>query len=74
MTMTAAGQMISVSVKTAAAVNDLSESTIRQAIDKQELPAYRVGMSIRISADDLRNWLTNHPRIGSDQRGRRPGE
>lgn len=57
---------LAVSVKTAAAMTDLSESTIRAAIDDQHLPAYRVGRSIRILAADLEQWLTGLARVGSE--------
>jgi excisionase family DNA binding protein len=57
---------IAVAVKTAAALTDLSESSIREAIDKQELPAYRVGRAIRITAADLEEWLTSRTRVGSE--------
>lgn len=57
---------IAVSVKTAAALLDLSESTIRDAINKQELPAYRVGRSPRIKTDDLEAWIDGRVRVGSE--------
>lgn len=59
-------QQLAVSVKTAAATTDLSESTIREAIDSQALPAYRIGRSIRIAVEDLKQWLTSRPRVGSE--------
>lgn len=58
---------LAVAVKTAAAMTDLSESTIREAIDKQELPAYRVGRAIRIDVDDLRRWIRSRTRVGSEE-------
>lgn len=57
---------IALSVKSAAALTDLSESTIREAIDKQALPAYRVGRSIRVLMADLEQWLAGLVRVGSD--------
>jgi excisionase family DNA binding protein len=57
---------IAASVKTAADMTDLSESTIREAINKQELPAYRVGRAIRITTADLEAWLTSRTRVGSE--------
>lgn len=57
---------VAYSVKTAAAALELSETTIRDAINKQELPAYRVGRMIRILATDLQDWLTSQPRVGSE--------
>lgn len=58
---------IAVAVKTAAALTDLSESTIREAIDKQELPAYRVGRAIRILMPDLEQWIAGQIRVGSEE-------
>ena len=57
---------IAVSVKTAAALTDLSEATIREAINKQRLPAYRVGRSPRVLMADLEAWLTSLVRVGSE--------
>ena len=59
-------EQLAVSVKTAAAANDLSETTIRQAIESRELPAYSVGRAIRIDVQDLRDWLRSRPRVGSE--------
>lgn len=57
---------IAVAVKTAAAMTDLSESTIREAINKQDLPAYRVGRAVRVLVDDLEQWLAGLTRVGSE--------
>lgn len=57
---------LAVSVKTAAAMTDLSESTIREAIDKQDLPAFRVGRAIRVLVADLEVWLSSLVRVGSE--------
>lgn len=57
---------IAVSVKTAAALVDVSETTLRAAIDSQGLPAYRVGRSIRIKVSDLEEWVDNLVRVGSE--------
>lgn len=57
---------LAVSVKTAAAMTDLSESTIREAIDNQKLPAYRVGRAIRVMVADLEQWLAGLVRVGSE--------
>lgn len=57
---------LAVSVKTAAAMTDLSESTIREAIEKQSLPAYRVGRAIRVTVDDLKAWVVGRVRVGSE--------
>lgn len=59
-------QQLAVSVKTAAALTDLSESTIREAIDSQRLPAYRVGRAIRIFTADLEQWMAGLVRVGSE--------
>ncbi len=58
---------ISVSIRTAAQLTDISESTIRDAINKQALPAYRVGRSIKILTTDLEQWLTGLVRVGSEE-------
>lgn len=58
---------IAVSVRPAAAIADVSESTIREAISKHELPAYRVGNSIRVVWADLDRWLRGQaPRVASE--------
>lgn len=57
---------LAVSVKTAAAMTDLSETTIREAIDRQDLPAYRVGRAIRVMVDDLKQWMAGMTRVGSE--------
>lgn len=57
---------IALAVKTAAALTDLSEASIREAINKQELPAYRVGRAIRVTTADLEAWLTSRTRVGSE--------
>lgn len=58
---------IAVAVKTAAALTDLSESTIREAIDSQSLPAHRVGRAIRIRVADLEDWISSRTRVGSEE-------
>lgn len=45
---------------------DLSETTIREAINRQELPAYRTGRAIRIAADDLDQWFRGLVCVGSE--------
>lgn len=57
---------IALSVKRAAVELDVSEATVRDAINKQHLPAYRVGRAIRIDAEDLRDWFRNLTRVGSE--------
>lgn len=57
---------LAVSVKNAAVLTDLSETTIREAIDREALPAYRVGRAIRIDLTDLKAWLLSRPRVGSE--------
>lgn len=57
---------LAVSVRTAAQMTGTSETTIRESINKQVLPAYRVGRSIRILTADLEQWLKGLPRVGSE--------
>lgn len=57
---------IAVAIKTAAAMTDLSEYSIRDAINKQQLPAYRVGRAIRIKVADLESWVSGLVRVGGD--------
>lgn len=58
--------MTALSVKSAAAELELSESTIREAVNRQKLPAYRVGRAIRIEKTDLMEWFRSLVRVGSD--------
>lgn len=58
---------IAVAVKTAAVLTDLSETTIRAAIDSEALPAYRVGRVIRIRTEDLQQWMASLTRVGSEE-------
>lgn len=55
------------SVRSAASAYDVSETTLREAIDHRALPAFRVGRAIRIDADDLREWFRNLPRVGEEE-------
>lgn len=57
---------IALSVRTAAAELEVSETTIREAINKQVLPAYRVGRSIRVARGDLEEWFRGLVRVGSE--------
>lgn len=57
---------IAVSVRTAADLTDISETTIRAAINEQKLPAFRVGRSIRIKVADLDAWVDRLVRVGSE--------
>lgn len=57
---------IAVAVKTAAAMTDLSETTIREAIATNRLPAYRVGRAIRVKVTDLEDWLSSLVRVGQE--------
>lgn len=66
MSASLADGQLAVSVKRAAAMTDLSESTIREAIDKKVLPAYRVGRAIRVTVEDLTQWLVGLTRVGSE--------
>lgn len=58
--------MIAASVKTAASLLDCSESTIREAINKEELPAFRVGRAIRVRVVDLEEWVSTRTRVNSE--------
>ena len=48
---------LSTSVRDAAALTSLSEYEIRNAINKGDLPARKVGRRLVILTDDLRAWL-----------------
>jgi excisionase family DNA binding protein len=37
---------------------------IRAAIDRGELPAYRIGNKIRILTSDAEAWIRTFPRVG----------
>jgi excisionase family DNA binding protein len=61
---------IAVTVRTASQLTEISETTIRDAINKQKLPAYRVGRAgsgIRIKTSDLEAWVESLVRVGSDE-------
>lgn len=57
---------LAVSVKTASQMTEISDTYIRDAINKQQLPAHRVGRAIRIRVDDLDQWLAGLVRVGSE--------
>lgn len=57
---------LAVSVKTAAQMTEISDTVLRDAINKQELPAHRVGRAIRIRVVDLDAWLAGLVRVGSE--------
>lgn len=57
---------LAVSVKTAAAMVEVSESTIREAIDKKALIAFRVGRAIRIHVAELEAWTNSLVTVGSE--------
>ena len=57
---------LAVSVRTAADMLDISDSTIRLAIDKQQLPAFRVGRMVRIYVEDLKAWTETLVKVGSE--------
>lgn len=48
---------LAVSIKTAAERVELSQDSIRTAINKQQLPAKRVGRVLRIRVTDLEAWF-----------------
>lgn len=58
---------LAVKIRTAAAMTEISETTIREAINKQELPAFRVGREIRVKIADLEAWIDSLQRVGVDQ-------
>lgn len=58
---------IAVSVRTASQMTEVSETTIRDEINKQRLPAYRVGRNIRIRVVDIEAWVESLVRVGSDE-------
>lgn len=58
---------LAVSVKTAAAMVECSESTIRAAIDKKALAAFRIGRSIRIHISELEAWTKALTTVGSEE-------
>ena len=60
-------ESIAVSVRTAATLTEISETTIRDAINKQALPAFRVGRQIRIKVSDLESWVDSLVRVGSEE-------
>ena len=45
------------SIPTVAERLDVSEKSVRRCIGRGELPAYRIGGQIRISEEDLQNFL-----------------
>lgn len=57
---------LAVSVGTAADMLDLSESTIRKAIDQGALPAFRVGRAVRIFVSELEAWAKALTVVGSE--------
>lgn len=48
----------------AAELLDVSRSTMYALIHRGLVPAKRIGNSIRISVEDLRNWIANQPNAG----------
>jgi excisionase family DNA binding protein len=47
----------------AAKLLDVSRSTLYSLIHQGLVPAKRIGNSIRISVEDLRNWIASQPNI-----------
>lgn len=54
------------SVRTASAAYEVSETTLREAINRKALRAYRVGRSIRIGVDDLEEWFHGLTVVGTE--------
>ena len=50
-------ERLAVGVKTAAAMYEVGEDTIRGAINRRELPAKRIGRALRIDVSALREWF-----------------
>ena len=50
---------ILMSIKTAAQETDLSESTIRKAINENKLKVIRVGSMLRLRPVDINEWIEN---------------
>lgn len=55
--MTGVTGRAAVSVRTAADMYDLSPDTVREAINRGELAAKKVGRTIRIDVGALREWF-----------------
>ena len=45
----------------AAEIAKMSTRTVRRAISRGEIPAYRVGGGLRIVRDDVHAWITSRP-------------
>ena len=53
-------------VRNAATLLDVSESTLRDEINKQRLRAFQVRRGIRVTHDDLMEWFHALVLVGSD--------
>jgi excisionase family DNA binding protein len=51
---------ILMSIKTAAKETDLSEYTIRKAINENKLKAIKVGSVLRLRPADVEEWVAGH--------------
>jgi len=49
-----------VSVKVASLKLSVSEATIRRRISRGDLPCVRIGSSVRIPSDSLREWIAEN--------------
>lgn len=54
---TSPGAAYAVSIRQAADMVGLSETTIRDAVNKQHLPAKKIGRVIRVRVADLTAWF-----------------
>jgi hypothetical protein len=54
------------SVRTAAAAYEVSETVLREALSKQQLPAHRIGRAIRVNPVDLAAWFRGLARVGCE--------
>ncbi len=51
------------SIRDAAKIAALSPRTVRRAISRGEVNAYKVGASLRLVPDDVHAWITSRPMV-----------
>ena len=51
------------SIRDAAKIAALSPRTVRRAIGRGEVNAYKVGGSLRLVPDDVHAWITSRPLV-----------
>lgn len=54
-------EKIGLSAQSAANLVDMSVSYIRNEINKDRLPAHKIGTAVRVYRDDLVDWFRSHP-------------